>query len=63
MKKHRNNIFEGILLLDEVEQNLHPEWQRLWFSRFNDGLKMLSEKLNVQMSLHLIMTIPQDILR
>lgn len=56
MKKHRNNIFEGILLLDEVEQNLHPEWQRLWFSRFNDGLKMLSEKLDVQMSLHLIMT-------
>lgn len=41
-KKHYGNIPNKLLLIDEVDLGLHPEWQRLWVS---DVLPLISEIL------------------
>lgn len=41
-KKHYGNITNKLLLIDEVDLGLHPEWQRLWVS---DVLPLISEIL------------------
>ena len=41
-KKNYGNIPNKLLLIDEVDLGLHPEWQRLWVS---DVLPLISETL------------------
>jgi len=41
-KKIYGNIPNKLLLIDEVDLGLHPEWQRLWIS---DVLPLISEIL------------------
>ena len=47
------NEFQGCLFLDELDLYLHPEWQRMWFAKFIDGLSLLEEKLKMPMRIQL----------
>ena len=51
-----NKAIESQLLIDEIDLHLHPEWQRKWFSKFVEGLKLMQEESGVKLHFQLIMT-------
>ena len=51
--KENGKTFQGCLFCDELDLYLHPEWQRMWFSKFLDGLSLLEVKLRLPMKIQL----------
>ena len=65
LKKYQSNYksfyerngkeFQGCLFLDEMDLYLHPEWQRMWFDKFIDGLSLIKDKLKMPLKIQLFM--------
>ncbi len=53
--KRNGKEFKGCLFLDEMDLYLHPEWQRMWFDKFIDGLSLIKEKLKMPLKIQLFM--------
>ena len=53
--KRNGKEFQGCLFLDEIDLYLHPEWQRMWFDKFIDGLSLIKGKLRFPLKLQLFM--------
>ena len=53
--KRNGKEFQGCLFLDEIDLYLHPEWQRMWFDKFIDGLSLIKGKLKFPLKLQLFM--------
>lgn len=44
-----------MLILDEVDRGLHPEWQRLWFTKFLECLDAISVHYDIELNIQLLM--------
>ena len=56
VKRYENeNKIEALFLIDEVDLYLHPEWQRMWFSKFIRGIEIMQDNSGVDLKFHLIM--------
>ena len=54
MRKQKKN-FDCLLILDEVDRSLHPEWQRLWFTKFLESIDAISVNYDVKLNIQLLM--------
>ena len=57
VKRYENETeIEALFLIDEVDLYLHPEWQRMWFSKFVRGVEIMQDISGVELKFHLITT-------
>ena len=54
MRKQKKT-FDSLLILDEVDRGLHPEWQRIWFTKFLECLDAISAHYDVKLNIQLLM--------
>lgn len=56
VKRYKNeNKIEALFLIDEVDLYLHPEWQRMWFSKFIKGMEIMQDITGIDLKFHLVM--------
>lgn len=55
LKNLQNKDSSFLLILDEVDRGLHPEWQRLWFTRFIESLDAISDAYGIKINMQLFM--------
>lgn len=57
IKKNHNQMDNSdfLLILDEVDRGLHPEWQRIWFTRFLESLDAISDTYGIKINMQLFM--------
>ncbi|WP_297701248.1 AAA family ATPase [uncultured Fibrobacter sp.] len=55
IKKSKNptEVSNYLLILDEVDRGLHPEWQRIWFTKFLESLDAMSDSFGIKLNLQL----------
>ena len=46
---------DALFLIDEVDLYLHPEWQRMWFSKFIKGVEIMQDITGIELKFHLVM--------
>lgn len=57
VKRYKNkDEIKSLFLIDEVDLYLHPEWQRMWFSKFLRGLEIMQDVSGIKLKFHLIIT-------
>ena len=56
LKNLKNKDPNLLLILDEVDRGLHPEWQRLWFTRFIESLDAISDTYGIKINMQLFMS-------
>lgn len=54
-KDNQMNNSDFLLILDEVDRGLHPEWQRIWFARFLESLDVISDAYGIKINMQLFM--------
>lgn len=53
--KKEKEMSNFLLILDEVDRGLHPEWQRLWFTKFLECLDAISVHYDIELNIQLLM--------
>lgn len=46
---------DALFVVDEVDLYLHPEWQRLWLTKFIKGCEFIQQNANISLNFHLIL--------